>query len=65
MDIKIIPRKLSGSVTPPPSKSIVHRLLIAAALSGGISTLENIDFSEDIAATLRCLRAMGVGTEQL
>ena len=65
MDMKIIPRKLSGSVTPPPSKSMVHRLLIAAALSGGISTLENIDFSEDIAATLRCLRAMGVGAEQL
>ena len=63
--MKIIPRKLSGSVTPPPSKSMVHRLLIAAALSGGISTLENIDFSEDIAATLRCLRAMGVGAEQL
>lgn len=62
--MQIIPRKLSGSVTPPPSKSIVHRLLIAAALSGGISTLENIDFSEDIEATLRCLRAMGVGVEQ-
>ena len=65
MDIQITPAKLSGSVTPPPSKSMAHRLLIAAALSGGVSTLENIDFSEDIEATLRCLKAMGTDVEPL
>ena len=27
MDIQIIPHSLSGTVTPPPSKSQTHRLL--------------------------------------
>lgn len=63
MDICISPRKLSGSVTPPPSKSMAHRAIIAATLSGGISTLENIAFSQDIEATLRCMSAMGTGVE--
>ena len=35
MDIRIIPHSLSGTVTPPPSKSQTHRLLIAAALAAG------------------------------
>ena len=42
MDIRITPRKLSGTVAPPPSKSMAHRVIIAAALSGGISTLETL-----------------------
>ena len=39
MDLQITPKKLSGVVTPPSSKSQAHRLLIAAALSGGISII--------------------------
>ena len=53
MDIQITPAKLSGAVTPPPSKSMAHRLIIAAALADGVSTLENIVPSQDIEATLR------------
>ena len=34
MDITITPTALKGIVTPPPSKSQAHRLLIAAALGG-------------------------------
>ena len=34
MDVTIIPNKLQGTVTPPSSKSVGHRALIAAALSG-------------------------------
>ena len=41
MDLQITPRRLSGSVTPPPSKSMAHRLIIAAALGSGISTVAN------------------------
>ena len=37
MDIQIIPHSLSGTVTPPPSKSQTHRLLIAAALAVGVA----------------------------
>ena len=61
MDITITPSKLSGSVTPPPSKSQAHRLLIAAALADGESVISNVVFSQDIEATLRCLGELGAG----
>ena len=64
MDIRITPKQLSGSVTPPPSKSMAHRLIIAAALSSGTSTIENIAFSKDISATLRCIEALGAAWTQ-
>jgi len=59
MDIRIEPRRLSGAVTPPPSKSLAHRLLLCAALAEGESSLHNIELSEDIEATLRCVKALG------
>ena len=59
MDVRITPKKLSGSVIPPPSKSMAHRLIIAAALSDGTSTLRNVAFSKDIEATLRCMEVLG------
>ena len=65
MDIRIEPRKLAGTVTPPPSKSQAHRLLIAAALGSGVSTVENIEMSQDIEATLRCLTALGGSWRQV
>lgn len=64
MNITIIPHKLSGTITPPPSKSQAHRLVIAAALGEGESTIENISLSQDIAATLRCVEALGASWEQ-
>ena len=65
MDVRITPKKLSGTVTPPPSKSQAHRLLIAAALSGGVSVLHGLAESQDIQATRRCLSALGAGMEDL
>lgn len=65
MDVTIVPGTLKGAVTPPPSKSQAHRLILAAALSGGISTLSNVDVSQDIEATLGCLSALGAGVEHL
>ena len=59
MDIQITPRHLSGTVTPPPSKSMAHRLLIAAALGAGISTVRGVAMSQDVEATLRCLTSLG------
>lgn len=59
MDVRINPRPLSGTVTPPPSKSMAHRLLIAAALGEGASTVRNVALSQDIEATLRCVTALG------
>ena len=37
MNVTITPRRLAGSITPPPSKSQAHRLIIAAALGEGES----------------------------
>lgn len=65
MDIRITPKKLSGTVTPPPSKSQAHRLLIAAALGDGVSTLSGLADSQDIQATRRCLCALGVRIDDL
>ncbi len=55
MDVTIIPSTLPGTVTPPSSKSVAHRALIAAALSGGFSTISNLGDSKDIQATRSCL----------
>jgi len=61
MDVQIEPRQLAGTVTPPPSKSMAHRLLIAAALAEGDSTIHNLVLSKDIEATLQCIQAIGGG----
>ena len=65
MDVRITPRRLSGTVTPPPSKSMAHRFLIAASLAAGTSTIRRVDFSADVEATLRCMRALGARWESL
>lgn len=59
MTITINPAKLTGTVTPPPSKSQAHRALIAAALADGESVIHNLAMSQDIQATLRCLEELG------
>lgn len=48
-----------GSVVAPPSKSIAHRYLICAAMAEGKSVITNVDFSEDIKATIGCLKSLG------
>ncbi len=48
-----------GTVTAPPSKSMAHRHIICAALAGGKSVIRNVDLSQDILATLDCIRALG------
>lgn len=59
MTVTFKPCKLSGIIDAPPSKSMAHRYLIGAALSGQKCRLEGIDFSEDILATIDCLIALG------
>ncbi|MBQ3136984.1 MAG: 3-phosphoshikimate 1-carboxyvinyltransferase [Clostridia bacterium] len=63
MKIKIEKSLLRGEITAPPSKSMAHRLLICAGLSEGESIINNIAFSEDILATLDCLKEMGADIE--
>lgn len=59
MDIKITPKKLRGRVEVPPSKSVAHRMIIAAALAEGTSTISNLSPSVDILSTMDCMRALG------
>lgn len=60
MDIQIKKiNKLCGNLTAKPSKSFAHRYLIAAALSDDESVISNVDFSNDIVATLNCIHAYG------
>lgn len=54
------PFVLSGKLFAPPSKSLAHRYLISAALSRQRGVISGVDYSEDILATLDCLRALGV-----
>lgn len=48
MNITVFPKKLSGQVIVPPSKSVAHRMVIAAALSNGVSEITNLYPSVDI-----------------
>ena len=56
--------KLVGELSPPPSKSVLHRYIIASSLAKGISKIENISFSEDIIATIEAMRKLGAKIEQ-
>lgn len=53
------PCRLHGMIEAPPSKSMAHRYLIGAAISGQKCTLTGIDLSEDIRASIDCLVALG------
>lgn len=57
--ITIQPGLLSGTVVPPSSKSISHRLILCAALARGTSTIRNLSFSQDVLATLHCAEGLG------
>lgn len=59
MRLTITPGLLSGTVTPPPSKSLSHRMILAAALAEGESVIDNVELNDDIRATLRCAQVLG------
>lgn len=60
---KIITAFPSGTIALPPSKSYSHRALICAFLAaltdGGISHIDNLGSSQDIAATRQGVHALG------
>lgn len=63
MKLTITPAKLNGTITPPPSKSLAHRLIILASLANGESTITNFEPCEDLLATVRAMRALGAQIE--
>ena len=57
---KIINQSIAkGTVKAPPSKSMAHRYIICAGLCDKVSTISNVDYSEDIKATIDCIKALG------
>ena len=50
---------IRGRVTPPPSKSITHRALVAAALGRGTTRIENPLDAQDTRLTAMALSALG------
>ena len=52
-----------GVAMVPPSKSYAHRLLLAAFLSGNRVTIDNVDLSNDILATIDCITALGASVQ--
>ncbi|GAB6168058.1 3-phosphoshikimate 1-carboxyvinyltransferase [Clostridium carnis] len=63
-NLKLIPSKLNGEVKVPPSKSMAHRALICASLSSGTSVIDNIDYSDDIIATIEGMKSLGAKIEK-
>ena len=56
---KINPKPLSGTVPAISSKSMAHRIIIAAALANGVTRVACDTTCADIDATIRCLTAIG------
>ena len=63
MRAEFSPSEIRGKITAPPSKSAAHRAIICACLSKGESRIDNIEYSDDILATIRCLRSLGAEIE--
>ena len=59
MDLRLYPAPLRGAVTPPPSKSLLHRQLICLAQAGEFPCPP--DPADDVLATVRGLWASTAG----
>ena len=55
--------RINGALELPGDKAISHRAAILAALARGTSRIENFSTSDDCAATLFCLKRLGVNAE--
>lgn len=50
---------ISGSITPPCSKSYAQRALAVALLADGESTIGNLELCDDTRSAIRCIEALG------
>ena len=64
MIARIEPAPLAGTVPAIPSKSMAHRIIIAAALANGVTEVACDATCADIDATVRCLTALGARIER-
>jgi 3-phosphoshikimate 1-carboxyvinyltransferase len=63
-NMHINPKLISGNINIPPSKSMAHRAIICAALCREESLITNVDFSDDILATLSAIEKLGAKFEK-
>lgn len=64
MDAILHASRFSGTACVPPSKSAAHRAVLCAALAGGTSRIDNIEYSDDIRATLGAVSQLGARIQQ-
>lgn len=64
MRVKIEKSTAEGAVIAPPSKSLAHRLMIACALSQEGGKVVGISDSEDMSATLDCIKTLGITSQK-
>ncbi|WP_455129128.1 3-phosphoshikimate 1-carboxyvinyltransferase [Pseudoramibacter alactolyticus] len=57
------PHPICGEIVAPPSKSVSHRMVMAAALAKGESTVHHVLLSEDLKATCAAMEALGAHIE--
>lgn len=59
MKWRVSPSRVSGTVCLPGDKSLSHRALILAAMSGGRSEIRKLSPGADVQSTADCLRRLG------
>ncbi|MFW5972863.1 MAG: 3-phosphoshikimate 1-carboxyvinyltransferase [Bacteroidota bacterium] len=57
-------KSLSGTIIPPPDKSVAHRAALFSAIASGTSHIHNFSDAADPQSTLRCLEMLGIGVEK-
>jgi 3-phosphoshikimate 1-carboxyvinyltransferase len=62
--LKIVPSKLEGDVTAPPSKSYTHRAFAVGLLANGESKIANPLLSLDTQATIDAIKILGAQVKQ-
>ena len=64
MDITVKPGAFKGLVTAISSKSFAHRMIMAAALADKKTKINLNAYSEDIDASIACIKALGAEVEK-
>jgi len=62
--LKVMPSKLDGEVTAPPSKSYTHRAFAVGLLAKGESKISNPLLSLDTQATIDAIKILGAKVTQ-
>jgi len=64
MKVTIEPGRIQGTITVPPSKSMTQRMLAAALLHSGTTTISGAGRSSDELAVLNLVQQLGAGVKQ-